>query len=94
MATTPMHQFIRQPALLEIGGNIEKFLEECDRFFELTQTAEEHRRLFIEAFLSTETIRKYKESEVEGNYKKRIQAAFSKPINLGNDLNAELKYRR
>ena len=77
-----------------IGGDIEKFLEECDRFFELTQTAEERRGLFIKAFLSTESIRKYKDSEVECDYKKRIQAPFSKPINLGNDLNAALKYRR
>ena len=47
MATTPMLQFIRPPQILEIGGDIEKFLEECDRFFDLTQTAEENRELFI-----------------------------------------------
>jgi len=94
MATTPMLKFIRPPEILEIGGDIEKFLEECDRFFELTQTAEEHRGLFIKAFLSTEAIRKYEESEGEGDYKKRIEASFLKPINLGDDLNETLKYRR
>ena len=46
MAITPMLQFIKPPEILEIGGDIEKFLKECDRFFELTQTAEEHRGLF------------------------------------------------
>jgi len=44
--------------------------------------------------LATEAIRKYEESEIEGDYKKRIQAAFSKPNNFGSDLNATLKYRR
>ena len=40
MATTPMLQFIRPPEILEIGGDIEKFLEECDRFFEVQTVAE------------------------------------------------------
>ena len=38
MATTPMLQFIRPPVILDIGGDIEKFIEESEKFFELTQT--------------------------------------------------------
>ena len=54
MATTPMLQFIKPPKTFDIGSNAEKFIEECKKFFELTQTAEEHRGIFIKAFLSVE----------------------------------------
>lgn len=94
MATTPMLQFIRPPEVYEIGNEIEKFIEETDRFFELTQTAEEHRGLFVKAFLSTEATRKYEIVEGCENYKERLQVSFSKPANLGNDLSAALSYRR
>jgi len=67
MATKPILPFIRPLEILKIRDDTEKFLEDCDRFFELTQTAEEHRGLFIKDLLSTEAIRKYEENEVEGN---------------------------
>ena len=50
MATTPMIQFIKPPETFDIGGDAEKFIEECKKFFELTQTAEEHRGIFIKGF--------------------------------------------
>jgi len=94
MATTPMLQSIRPPDTLDIGGDIEKFIEESEKLFELTQTSEEHRGIFIKAILSLEATRKFDETEVDCDYKKRIQTAFSKPSNLDNDLNAALRYRR
>jgi len=44
MMTKPMPQFIRPPDTLDIGDDVEKFLE-------LTKTSEKHRGLFIKAFL-------------------------------------------
>ena len=37
MATTQMLQFIKPPETFDIGGDAEKFIEECEKFFELTQ---------------------------------------------------------
>jgi len=59
ITTTPMLQFIRPPDTLDIGCDIEKFIEESENIFELTQTSEEHRGIFIKAFLSVETTRKF-----------------------------------
>ena len=36
MATTPMLQFIKPPETFDIGGDAEKFIEEGEKFFELT----------------------------------------------------------
>ena len=94
MATTPMFQFIKPPEVFEVGNDIEKFIEESEKFFELTQTSEEHRGIFIKAFLSIEATRKFDEILNEPDYKKRIQKAFSRPANLAEDLKAALTYKR
>ena len=68
ISTTPMLQFIKPPETFDIGGDAEKFIEECEKFFELTQTAEEHRGIFIKAYLSVEATRKYGECGIDGDY--------------------------
>ena len=82
MATTPMLQFIKPPERFDIGVYAEKFIEECKKFFELTQTTEEHRGIFIKTFLSIEARRKYEECKIDGNYKKRVISVFVRTSNL------------
>ena len=66
METTSMLQFIKPPETFDIEGDSEKFIEECEKFFELTQTAEEHRGIFIRVFFSVEATRKYEEGGIDG----------------------------
>ena len=94
MATTPMWQFIKPPDVFEVGDSVEKFIEEVEKFFELTQTGEEQRGIFIKAFLSVEATRKYEAMIGEVDYRKRIQKAFAKPANLAEDLKAALTFKR
>ena len=78
----------------KVKSYIEIFIKEIETFFELTEMSEKDRGIFIKAFLSVEATRKYVETKFHCDYKKHIRTTFSKPSNLGNDLNATLRYRK
>jgi hypothetical protein len=102
MATTPgqtvpyaLSAFVPTPKTYNIGDNVEEFLEEMNRFYELTQIQGPLQNTFIKAFLSAEAVKKYEmvDESIE-NYSERTRKAFEIPQNLGRDLFDALKYRK
>ena len=97
MATTPGHlnSFVPTPKIFNVGDNIEEFLEEIQRFYELTGIQGPLQKTFIRAFLSADAAKLYEaiEDSVE-DYKERFRKAFQEPADISKDLYAALKYRK
>lgn len=97
MATTPGHlnSFVPTPKIFNVGDNIEEFLEEIQRFYELTGIQGPLQKTFIRAFLSADAAKLYEaiEDSIE-DYKERFRKAFQEPADISKDLYAALKYRK
>lgn len=98
MATTPGHMlnsFVPTPKTFNIGDDIEEFLEEISRFYELTMTQGPVQRTFIKAFLSSDAVKLYEAVDDSiDDYAQRCRRAFEEPANIGKDLLAALQYRK
>ena len=98
MATTPGHSlnsFVPTPKTFNIGDNIEEFLEEIERFYQLTETRGPLQNTFIKAFLSTEAIKSYEsvDENIE-DYAARCRKAFEEPASIAKDFYAAIQYRK
>ena len=99
MATTPVSYSIlhlaKKPEIYVCGDDLDDFLEECHRFFEITQTPTELRNMYIKVFLSKEAQQLYEEVASDiSDYQERCKIAFDKSRNLADDLSKALNYRK
>ena len=84
------------PRDFKSGDNVEKFIEECDTFFQFTKLGDVRKELIVISLLETEDLRsKYKkvDAQIKG-YKGRLRAAFTKQTTLLQDLKAAITYRQ
>ena len=78
MTTTPNWQsFIKPPNTFQIGGDLDVFLKETRRFFELSQISEEMRILFVKAFLDSEAVQIY-ENATGNTYEEKLKKLLSR----------------
>ena len=98
MATLAGHSlnyFVPTPRTFNIGDNVEEFLEEIERFYELTETPDQVQKTFIKAFLSPEAAKLFEEvDQTIENYSEKCRKAFEEPSNIDKNLYDALHYRK
>jgi Zinc knuckle len=93
--TTGVQNFIRPPETFQRNGDLDNFILELKRFFELTQQPPEFQETLTKAFLSVELVTQYEETQstTEG-FEDRLRKAFEPKKNLAVDLEAALRFRK
>lgn len=93
MATT-IANFIKPPETYDMDSDVEDFILETERFFEMTNIVDEYRSKFVKAFLSINSTKKYELTNETLHYTERLRNAFAKNRSLIDDLNEALNYRQ
>ena len=93
--TTGVQNFIRPPETFQRNGDLDNFILELKRFFELTQQPPEFQETLTKAFLLVELVTQYEETQstTEG-FEDRLRKAFEPKKNLAVDLEAALRFRK
>lgn len=76
MATAPCHP-IRYPSLFDGKNELEKFIEEFNRYARLTGMADDRKKIMVTAFLAPEIIQKYEGAQGK-TCEEKLRNAFKK----------------
>ena len=82
------------PERLRRNDDIETFIKDCQRFFELAQIPKKRQEIFIQMLMEKEMIAEYEaiDSSITG-FEARLRKAFKKEKTLFEDLSEALEFR-
>ena len=93
MATMPYN--ILSPNIYDGYNDLEQFIIECQRFFEVSQVNETIQALVMKAFINKDILSKYEAvDEKITNFAERLRKAFKKPSSLIHELQDIINYRK
>ena len=83
------------PETYDGSRDLEDFIKECDRFFEVTKVEQEAKPILIKAFIQKELLPLYEkiDKKIE-TYEERLRKAFEKPTNLIQDFMKLYHYQK
>jgi len=85
-----------KPQMFHLGDDIEKFILQCERFFELNGIPKTLRGLAVVALIDPKSRNRYEsiDQKTHKNYEDRLRKAFSKQKSFVKDMEDLLNYRR
>lgn len=81
------------PDTFRKGDCVDKFLEDCARFFEISNIKKMQSTL-IKAFIDKELLDKYEKTDANLDYKDRVRQAFGRQSTIIQDWEEALAYRK
>jgi len=95
MATTPNVINNLAPTIFDGHNDLEQFITDCNRFFQVSQIQEGIQSLFVKAFINKDLISTYEAvDEKITNFADRLRKAFKRPTSLIQDLQELMNYRK
>ena len=83
------------PRIFQRNDNLEEFITDCSRFFDLCGLEEQARCLMVKCFLSKELLPAYEAvQEIRQSFDKKIREAFQKPASLIEDFLEIFNYEK
>ena len=95
MATTPSIVNNLAPKIFDGNSDLEDFIGDCQRFFEVCQINESIQMLMVKAFIGRDLLATYEavDSKIV-DFAERLRKAFKKPTSLIQDLQDLMTYRK
>ena len=95
MATTPSAINNLAPQMYNGDGDLEQFITDCQRFFEVSQISDTLQPLVVKAFIHRDLLATYENVDSKiFNFVDRLRKAFKRPTSLIQDLQEIINYRK